>query len=903
MAIFSSIVAWVAAYVFDATASVLITDLAIVATYAALISATSMLIRRLVGAPGSSGGLGGGRIQLPPSTDNKLPIVYGSAFIGGPIIDAKISTDQQTMWYVVALAEIPDTSSVSNTFGNIYYDGKLVAFDNSVPGGITNLEINTDPATYDTKPAGKLFIYKFTNGSSSGVNTGGQTAWEILSDSQIPSSAHWTSADAMTNCTFIIVKIIFNPDAGTVGLGAITAQLSNSLVKPGDAIKDYMINTRYGCGIPLSKIDTTSLDALNTYSDELITYIPVGGGSATQARYRVNGPVDTSNNCLQNLQFLADTCDSWLQYSELKGQWSIIMNKPYPGSPDFSGLYLVNDSNLVSGIDLSPIDLNNTYNVVEVAYPNKNIKDQTDYQTINLSDYIPEIMSPNEPINKINLTLPLVNEAVQAKYLGLRRMLQSREDLAVTLTCDYSAIILEAGDVIRITFAVYGWVNKLFRISSVSEEKTQDGNLSAIINGFEYNGTIYDDNSIEDYVPAFNTGLTNPNIISIPDAPVITLGSVSNNMISSYTVNAIVPTTGIVTYMDFNYGTTSTISNHKLYRTLQPGTGYPFVPDSFVHTDITSISSGTYYWSVTARNNMAGRQSTSSEAVYWDGPKIVSYNTITNSGGVTTGAIQYNAATETFYYTDNSQEYNYYFNVIDQQFDLTTTSDPNYYLIQAASQPTTGLLPGYTTWYDTVNNNFHFYDDTSNWKLASGNTLPVSSLYEGDIFFKTNDNSFWYYTTTISPNGWYPAGVDYTRDAGSAGYSQGIGPFSISNTLTYGAYLDFTPEADAVCILTVMCNAQFEGVITSPSTTSQGYLYGILWDSTAGTAISSAPTSGTDRGYYNISGTSPQAFATQWTSNVIGGHTYRLRFAGQVSDKQWKMAVTNIQLQAEVIKR
>jgi len=903
MAIFSSIVAWVAAYVFDATASVLITDLAIVATYAALISATSLLIKRLVGQPGTSGGLGGGRIQLPPATDNKLPVVYGSAFIGGPITAAFISEDQQTMWYVISLAEVLDTAgSPENVFGNVYYDGKLVTFDSPTSASIANLQTNTSPATYDTKPAGKLFIYKFPNGSSSGINTGGQTAWEILSDSQIPSAARWTSADTMTNCTFIIVKILFNPDAGLVSLGTITAQLTNTVTKPGDAIYDYLINTRYGCAIPSTRINTASLTALNTYSDELITYVPVGGGTATQARYRVNGPIDTSNNCLQNLQFLADTCDSWIQYSELSGLWSVIINKPYVGSPDPSGLFHVTDSNLVSGIDISPVDLNNTYNIVEVAYPDKNIKDQTDYVTINLSDYHPEIMSPNEPQNKLNLTLPLVNQAVQAQYLGLRRMLQSREDLSVTFTCDYSAIVLEAGDVIRITFNTYGWTDKLFRVSSASEVKSPNGNLSVLVNAFEYNGTIYDDNSIQDYVPAFNTGLTNPGIISVPDTPVVTFGPVADNIISTFIVTAVVPTTGVVSYMDFNYGTTSDVSTHKRYVTLQAGTGFPFTPGTSISTPVMSLDPGTYYWSVTARNYFAGRPSAASLPFDWTGPVVVSYDSGTGVGGVTTGSIHINAATETFYYTDNSQEYNYYFNVTDQQFDLTTNSDPNYFLIQSPTQPTTGLSPGYTTWYDTVNHLFHFYDATSTWKIASGSTLPVSSLYEGDIFYRTTDNTFWYYTTTISPSGWYPAGVDYTRDGGTSGYSQGVGPFSAGGALAYGAYLDFVPESDAVCILTIMCNVSFTSLVTSGAT-STGYMYGILYDRTAGTEITYAPTSGSSRGYYNVQGITPQAFTTQFSANVIGGHTYRLRLAAVVANRTWKMNVTNIQLQSEVIKR
>lgn len=47
----------------------------------------SSLISRVMAkrlGQGSGGGDGGGRIQLPPATDNKIPVVYGSAFLGGP---------------------------------------------------------------------------------------------------------------------------------------------------------------------------------------------------------------------------------------------------------------------------------------------------------------------------------------------------------------------------------------------------------------------------------------------------------------------------------------------------------------------------------------------------------------------------------------------------------------------------------------------------------------------------------------------------------------------------------------------------------------------------------------------------------------------------------------------------
>ena len=651
---------------------------------------------------GLGAGQGGGRIQLPPATDNKIPVVYGSGYVSGPVIDAKLSTDQQYMWYVVALAEVSDDQgggAGTYTFdtSKFYYDGKNVQFGTN--GAVTALITNTTPAQSDTRCNGFLYIYLFNNGSSSGVNTGGQTAAQILSTTNgVPAGQAWGAGQTMTNCAFAIVKVIYSTDAGTTGAGQLTAHITNSITKPGDAILDYMLNDRYGCNLPLSAIDTTSLTALNTYSDDLIDYKPVGWNPgdpySTQARYRINGPIDTGQNCLNNLQFLVDSCDSWLQYSELTGKWRVVMNKGYDQAPNaqtLNQLFLVNSSNLVGGIEVSPIDLNETYNQVEVGYPNTNIKDQTDYQIIDLYVEDPQLLSANEAVNRLNLTLPYVNNAVQAKYLAARRLYQSREDLVIAFKLDFSGIQIEAGDVIRVTHEVYGWTDKLFRVNNVAEEKDSSGNLFAAIQAFEYSNDIYDD-IIEDYVPAFNTGLKDPNVISAPCDPVITNFTDANALVTGFDVTSCVPDEGLVLYMDFNYGNNSNVLEHRLYRTVQQSNGAPFVNSVTVsaanianntpyvikfsgNTPWTSIGatsnaygtsftsnlaninianttgnafstyspvtitvndlpSANYYWSVTARNNTAGKRSGNSAVFPWNGANIQPYDPNTGNGGM-----------------------------------------------------------------------------------------------------------------------------------------------------------------------------------------------------------------------------------------------------------------------------
>lgn len=622
------------------------------------IGISSLLSKRAGGnATGSQDS--GARVQLPPATSNKVPVVYGSAYIAPTITDAKISTDQKFMWYVCTLSEVTDSGSF--TYGNILYNGKTVQFDGST-AKVVSLTTNSDPAQVDTTVDGKLYIYKFTNGSSSGVNTGGLTAIQIMSDTStgggIPLDERWTgpiyttggeSAD-MTNLAFLIVRMEYNTDAGLTGLGTLNVQLQNSLDKPGDCLYDYMVNQVYGCAIPAASVDTDSLDDLNTYSDELITYYPAGYPivpAATQARYRINGPFNTGSSCLSNLQQFVDACDSWLQYSELTGKWKVVINKPYDGL--ITDLYQVTDSNLVGGININPLDLNNTYNQMEVQYPAAVIQDQTDYRVINLIDYVPEVISANEPINSLTIQYPQVNTYIQSLYLGVRRLLQSREDLIVDFFLDYSGIQIEAGDVITIPFEPYGWETfnggegKLFRVSQVQEAKLADGSLGARITAFEYNALVYVDDPLDDFVPEANTGLTDPNIISQPTAPVITDGAILDNGTLYFDVASNVSVTGTVLYMDFNYGNSSNVQQHVRYTTVNQSNSAPYAANTTVTIPVNDLPASNYYWSSTARNDFAGRQSNSSSVYTWGGPGITPPTG--NVGGVTGNIVRANTLT------------------------------------------------------------------------------------------------------------------------------------------------------------------------------------------------------------------------------------------------------------------
>lgn len=53
----------------------------------------------------------GVRLQIDPNAQEKIPILYGEAYFGGNIFDARQINNNETMWFALALCEKQVTNS------------------------------------------------------------------------------------------------------------------------------------------------------------------------------------------------------------------------------------------------------------------------------------------------------------------------------------------------------------------------------------------------------------------------------------------------------------------------------------------------------------------------------------------------------------------------------------------------------------------------------------------------------------------------------------------------------------------------------------------------------------------------------------------------------------------------
>lgn len=586
----------------------------IAATFAVNFAVSFIVTRMFADNPEKQQDMGV-RQQVPPSSVNAIPIVYGDAYMGGTFVDAVLTTNQQTMYYVLAISSISPNGQFTFDTADMYYGDRLITFDGT---DLTKVVSLTDEAgNVDTKISGNLYINLYTSTAGGTITSanGASAPSTVMGGSDIASAQRWTGTRQMNGLGFAIVKLNYNRDADTTQLQPITFKVKQALngtgvAKAGDVWYDYITNAVYGGAVDTSFVNSTSATNLNTYGDQLITFTDSDGNPATQARYRINGVLDAGQSVLSNIDRIMSACDSWMTYNAALGQWSVVVNKAE------SAAYAFDDDNIIGEIRVSATDITSSINQVEARFPFKENRDQAAFINIETPS---GLLYPNEPVNKYSITYDLVNDSVQANYLANRLLEQAREDLIVSFSTTYYGIQVDAGDVVSVTNSDYGWSAKLFRVMKVNEASLPDGQLGAKLELSEYNADVYDDQDITQFAPVANSNLASPVYFSALSAPTVS-ATYPSASIPSFDVTVTVPTTGRVTFGTLYYTTTPAVSTSWLVLSVANSPNNIPVVNGTTYTfaNIT-LPAGTYYFSFTVGNETATSvKSANSSALVWN---------------------------------------------------------------------------------------------------------------------------------------------------------------------------------------------------------------------------------------------------------------------------------------------
>ena len=590
---------------------------------------------RLLGLTGGAGGTQqdpGVRIQLPPATQNKIPVVYGHAYQKGVITDARISEDNTKMTYVLVLSEVTQTGAF--TMGNIYWNDQTLSF--STTAGSEHIVIaGIDGAGQQNTKLNNLIKIRVYSGGALAANqifptqASGNTAAAMGFIPPLPVPDAKDADYDMSSLVFAVVELKYDSTNGVTGLPQMTWELTNSLSNPGEVWYDYMTSERYGAAVPISQIDTST--CLSTATTSLLgwsntipsnQYTPWPYSTSTtftltnQVRYEINGVISTGDTVKSNLDKISQSCAVFTTFDYSQGQWKVILNRAATEG-ELTNAFKFNDDNIIGEVGITATNLEDLYNLLEVEYASRKIRDQNDYFRGAIASGEKNTL---EPDNTLSLRLDLVNNALHAARIGLIELKQSRVDLIINFRADYSAIQCEAGDVVKITNNVYGFVDKLFRISKIREVEDENGTISVEITALEYDAGVYTDETLEDSAAVAGSGIPTfggSASLPAPSTPVVTT---INTTTPSFSISTNIPAvSGPVNRIQWLYSPTTATNDFEILKTISPVSGY-YTNGSTVTDYVSILQEGTFYFKArTGLDGTYGVASTStSVGFYWN---------------------------------------------------------------------------------------------------------------------------------------------------------------------------------------------------------------------------------------------------------------------------------------------
>lgn len=445
----------------------------------------------------------GVKIQLAPSTDNKIGVAYGRNFMSGPITDVAISNQNQTMHYCITLSE--QVEGATYTVNDIYRDTSKLNFTGA------NVISQTNPNSTNVATIANKIRCRIYAGSTDSANMIFPTSGAVDATTMMP---HWTNTTnySMEDLVFAMIEVDYDAENGLTGLGGMTFDITNSISNPGNVMIDYLNNTRYGAGLSNDIIDVNSItDTANTslygYSAEQVSYTPYGGGSATQDRWQINGYLSTFDSVGTNIAKIAQASASFFLFDTKQGKFKSLPNR------STASTFSLNDDNIVSKITVTSTELYSLYNAAEVEFNDVSRRDQSN--TVKIS--IPAgDKNPNEPENIAKFRLDLVNDPMRASQIANIDLTQSRYGTVVTCETDYSGMQVDVGDVVDLTNDDFGFSAKEFRVMKHEEVLSQDGMITCKLTLLEYNEDVYVEPSITNTAPQLPIDIPTIPIIPIP---------------------------------------------------------------------------------------------------------------------------------------------------------------------------------------------------------------------------------------------------------------------------------------------------------------------------------------------------------------------------------------------------
>lgn len=358
-----------------------------------------------------------------------------SKFSGLVSITKYVGRDDQT--YNTTLAGATDTWGVNHRLRGVAYLAIRLKYDQDVFGSIPDIQAIVN---------GRRVVDPRVSTSAASSITSGEE-YEIAS----VGTTDFTAVGARAN----IVGVQFTA-TGSAPAGTGTVRNFGYYNNPALALRDYLMNNRYGKGLYGAQINDTAFSAAANVCDTTVTEYT--GSSNNVKLLECNAVIDTGKQLFDNVKILLQGMRGLMPFQD--GQYSLLIDAAAPAGTPFR----LDSSNITSDITVTASGKNKKYNRVRAKFvnpeanwqedsvdwpPNPDTGDTT-YTTFLSEDNGEELLR--------DVTLNTITSYYSARDLARIICRASREhQLTVQLTATSEALEIAVGDVVELEHDSLGW--------------------------------------------------------------------------------------------------------------------------------------------------------------------------------------------------------------------------------------------------------------------------------------------------------------------------------------------------------------------------------------------------------------------------------------------------------------
>jgi hypothetical protein len=201
---------------------------------------------------------------------------------------------------------------------------------------------------------------------------------------------------------------------------------------------------------------------------------------------------------------------------------------------DTANAFVLNDDNIVSGIKLQNTSLFDQFNQIQVEFADTNRRDQSNTVFIETAA---GNRTANEPDNKLDYRIDMINNNIQAKTLANIDLSQTRNNQILSLGGDHSTLQIDVGDVVKVTNDTYGLSDNEYRVMRIKEKEDESSVLTTEMTMIQYNNNIYGNVTVTetDYNDAGNANIQIPNDDPLEIRRTTRVGNLLKNVVQTST--------------------------------------------------------------------------------------------------------------------------------------------------------------------------------------------------------------------------------------------------------------------------------------------------------------------------------------------------------------------------------